>query len=206
MREQSMRPKSTLGSIYLERCEQGYGEGLRGLLDLDREVVALSLEGGHDLDEMRNRSIRLHLLEQRNVQELHVALLGDLARALRDEVRLLVTATAEPYQSLRVQVLDATGSAPQNQTNLQLGGFRVHVAELCSLGNLVRFNSSENHLPVTPFFWHSRRFRFRKSRSADLGSITANGSWNTASLGTPRQDTAPTRRSETPSCPPAPAH
>lgn len=200
-----MRPKSTLGSIYLDTRGKGYGEGLRGLLDLDREVVALSLEGGHDLDEVRHRRVRLHLLEQRNVQELHVALLGNLARALRDEVRLLVITTNELYQGLRVQVLDTTRAASQDQTNLQLGGLRIHVTELCGLGNLVRFNGSEDHLPMTPFFHDSRHSRFQKSTSADWGSTTANGSWNTASLGTPQPDTAPTRRSETPSCPPAPA-
>lgn len=79
----------------METGKQRYGEGLGGLFDLDGEVVAGTLEGRHDLDEVGFGLVRTQSLERRTVVGSHVALLGDATGYARYEIGLEVMETTK---------------------------------------------------------------------------------------------------------------
>ena len=74
--------------LRVRRAPRTHGEGFGGLLHLDGEIVAGTLEGGHHLHEVRHLRVGLHVLEGELVLHVDVGLLRDLARGLRDEVDL----------------------------------------------------------------------------------------------------------------------
>ena len=72
----------------METGKRRYGEGFGGLFDLDGEIVAGTLEGRHDFDEVRFGLIGAHGFERGTIVRNDVALLGDTTGYARHEIGL----------------------------------------------------------------------------------------------------------------------